>query len=140
MGEERIFSLIKRIHDRSTMLKNRRLKTYGMTAVQWDALSYLIECNSVISQKELEDRLGVTHSAAAGIVSRLEMKNLISTCINEIDRRQKLLHPTPEGLSVYKELCRSGCRFQRELMEGLSVEETRMLEELLERIYHNLGI
>lgn len=139
MGEENIFSLIKRIHDRSTMLQNRRLKTYGMTAVQWDALSYLIESDTVISQKELEDRLGVTHSAAAGIVSRLEMKNLISTCIKEMDRRQKLLYPTSEGLAVYQELCRRGYQFQRELLEGLSVEETRVLADLLERIYLNLG-
>ena len=110
-----------------------------MTAVQWDALSYLIESDTVISQKELEDRLGVTHSAAAGIVSRLEMKNLISTCIKEMDRRQKLLYPTSEGLAVYQELCRRGYQFQRELLEGLSVEETRVLADLLERIYLNLG-
>lgn len=132
-----IYALIKRIHEGYRMQENRKLKAFGLTVTQAEALAFITESPDVVTQKDLERRMGITHSAAVSLVSRLEAKGLICCVTKQEDRRQKLLIPTETGKQTEQELTGYETDAEAELLRILSREELDQLEALLRRIYQN---
>ena len=69
--------LMKQIHDEMRKNANNALRPQGITLVQLDALTKLDQApEGQRSLKELEQILHVAQSTAAGIVARLEQKEI----------------------------------------------------------------
>ena len=90
--------MIKQIHDCLEKDTNNTLRAQDLTMAQVGAL---IELRSAEEKqmplKELERRLHVAQSAAAGIVVRLEQKGFLESFGSSDDRRIKMVRITPKG-------------------------------------------
>lgn len=131
--------LFKQIHDRLEKQSNNALRAKDLTMMQVSVLMALQQAEEQrLSMKELERYFGVAQSTVAGIVSRLEQKDLVEAFGDAADKRVKLVHITPAG-----ELCcaEAACQMneaEERLLRGLSGEEQEALNRLLARVADNL--
>ena len=90
--------LFKQIHDRLEKQSNNALRAKDLTMMQVSVLMALQQAaEQRLSMKELERYFGVAQSTVAGIVSRLEQKDLVEAFGDTADKRIKLVHITTAG-------------------------------------------
>ena len=73
--------LIRQIHNSLEKMSNKDLKEKGLTLVQVSALFSINDtAEKKVTFKELEKILHLAQSTTVGIISRLEQKNLVTSC------------------------------------------------------------
>ncbi len=87
-----------------------------------------------ISQKELQERLGIESGSMSELVIKLEHKGLITREKDESDKRMTTLRITELGLSLSKELEAEASSEEQSLLNGLSTEEQEQLKLLLTKL------
>lgn len=131
--------LFKQIHDMLEKRANNELRKKGLTLMQVSVLTVLLDSEeNRLSMKELEKYFGVAQSTIAGIISRLEQKELVEAVGNANDKRIKIVKITDFG----KKCCETEF-YQREktekaILEGFSEEEKKTLNSFLVRVADNL--
>lgn len=131
--------LFKQIHDRLEKQSNNALRAKDLTMMQVSVLMALEEASeNCLSMKEIERYFGVAQSTIAGVVSRLESKELVESFSDDEDKRVKVVHITSLG-----KLCCSEASIQMEaaeekLLKGFSDDEKTILNRLLIRVSNNL--
>lgn len=134
-----VAELIKQINDELEKDANNGMRSKGITMAQFGMLFNLYESESgKLSMKELETRLHVAQSTAAGIASRLEAKGLIESSGSSEDKRIKIVSITAQG----KKLC-GNCEIhmneaEEHLLHALSDDERETLSELLLKVRKSL--
>lgn len=130
--------IMKMVSDRADAIFAQRVGTLRVTAPQCRLLMYLeSRGGSSVSQRDIEQYLGVSHTTVKGLLQRLEEKGYVRTAFDSSDRRVKHAYLTDEfrrQISEAKEAMRD---FEERLMSGFSAAETEQLRSMLERIYHN---
>ena len=97
--------LIKQIHDALSKRFNDVLKKYDLTISQMYVLKYLRENqNKMVTQKEIEQYLEVSHPTTVGILKRLESKGFIQTEIIKEGRFSKQVVLTEKSKCFTQEL------------------------------------
>jgi MarR family transcriptional regulator, repressor for mepA len=129
--------LIKLIGDTIETKANKRLKPHGITLSQERILAYLYERKAEkTSQKDMEEYFQVTHPTIIGILKRLESKGLITSEVDEIDKRVRNISLSPDF-----EL-KSGAviSFQKD-MENQMLQEVNEVDRMLlrEQLYKLLN-
>ncbi len=114
----------------------QRLQGSGITRIQWIAL-YYIQTYSSISQRELSQRMRISDSSAGRLIDRLQRDGLVKRVPSPTDRRVTLLELTVEGDRTISELFHVGVEFNDEIMEGISEEEIRVFQRVLEKMTNN---
>lgn len=100
---------------------------------QFRALRILTE-DGEITQRQLQDRMGIQQGSLSEVVKKLEDQALITrTCAPE-DHRQLLIRITEQGRSLEEEHHRRRQAEGRELLAALSGEEQCQLRELLGKL------
>lgn len=139
--EERVtcIALIKQIHDGLEKQANNSLRSQDLTMSQVGALIELrFSPEKQMALKELEWRLHVAQSTAAGIVARLEQKGFVEGFGDASDRRIKMIRITPAG----EECCRLAdqhmAAFEDTLLTSLTQAERTTFVALLKRVAGNL--
>jgi DNA-binding MarR family transcriptional regulator len=131
--------LLKQIHDGVEKQANNSLRSQGLTLAQVGAL---IELRSIpekqLTLKELEKRLHVAQSTAAGIVARLEQKGLIEGFGDANDRRIKMLRITSAGEACCQLADQRMAESEALLLSGLTDVESTLFLSLLEKVANNL--
>ena len=80
--------LIRQIHNSLEKMSNKDLKEKGLTLVQVSALFSINDtAEKKVTFKELEKILHLAQSTTVGIISRLEQKNLVTSYIDDNDKR-----------------------------------------------------
>ena len=79
-----------------TELQKDGMDRQGLTPVQFAALWFIARHKNV-NLSDLAGALGVTNAAATKLVDRLVHRKLIERREGPIDRREKILVPTPRG-------------------------------------------
>ena len=87
-----------------------------------------------ITQRELQELLGVQAGSLSEILSKLEAGGLISRAPNEADRRGMDITLTEEGIRVAKESEAYRRQRREALFQALSEEEKLNLAALLEKL------
>lgn len=88
-----------------------------------------------ISQKNLQELLGIQPGSMSEIAAKLESKGLVARGRAESDRRKILLSPTRQGRDWLSRQDEEHVRERRaELFSALSDEEQRTLQALLEKL------
>lgn len=130
--------LMKMVSDRADALFAQRVGTLGVTAPQCRVLMHLeSRGGGPVSQKELEQYLGVSHTTVKGLLQRLEEKGYVRTAFDSADGRVKHAYLT-EGFCLMMEKAQQAMKdFETTLVEGFSAGELEQLRQFLERIYHN---
>lgn len=131
--------LIKRINDKVEKTVNHKLLTYDLTSTQFKMLVTLhLSPNTTAALKQLEKYFGVAQSTAAGIIARLEKKDLVASFTDENDKRIKHVRLTDAGLHICLSVRESIMETERELFSGLTPEEQDELNRLLYKVYHSI--
>ena len=91
-----------------------------------------------LTLKELEKRLRVAQSTAAGIVVRLEQKGFAQGAGDPEDRRVKMVRITPAGLACCANARENVRRTEEHLLSGLTAEERLTFAALLKKVSENL--
>lgn len=132
-------TLIKQIHDGLEKQANNSLRPQDLTMAQ---VRVLIELRFAperkMALKELERRLHVAQSTAAGIVARLEQKGFVESFGDANDRRIKMLRITPAGEECCQLADQNMAEIEALLLSGLTETESAIFFSLLERVSNNL--
>ena len=141
MEEQRICGkLIKQIHDELRKNANNAMRSLDMTMAQLDALAELDSApEKQRSLKELEQRLHVAQSTAAGTIARLEQKGFVESFGNAADRRIKLARITPAGMDCANSARQGMQEAEARLLSGLTETERDIFYTLLKKVRDSLG-
>ena len=131
--------LFKQIHDSLEKQANTSLRAQGLTMAQmWVLVELSLTPDRQMSLKEMERRLHVAQSTAAGIVARLEQKGFVEGYGDIQDRRIKMLRITPAGESCCQRADQNLAKTETLLLSGLTEAEQSILFDLLKRVVNNL--
>src|SRR5580658_6605783 len=92
---------VKVIHHDMTVKGNRLLKPFGLTLSTWHIL-YQVDASGRISQKALQEDLGIESGSMAIVVDGLVRKGWLGRTSSERDRRANNLELTPKGAARWK--------------------------------------
>ncbi len=143
MTREKLHSgeLIKRLNDILGRSANKDLKCDDMTASQIKLLIIISETyNECITLKELEKHFGVAQATIAGIVARLEKKDMIESFYVPDDKRVKHVKLTDKGREVCKHAWVNMVKKEEWFLSSLDEKEKEELHRLLQKIYDNVRL
>lgn len=131
--------LLKKINDELEKNANNALRSQDLTLTQ---LGALLELNAAeggqLTLKELERRLHVAQSTAAGIVSRLERKALLASFGDLEDRRIKIVKITSAGIERVQKTDSHRIQAEERLLSGLTETEKSIFYSLLKKVCDTL--
>ncbi len=138
----KISFLLKMITDRIEALVTRELSLdvdlVRLTAAQGRVLFYLsTRVDEAVSQKEVEQYIGVSHTTVRGIIRRLKEKDLVRTAFDHEDKRVKNVYLTDRSRSILQEVGKCIDEIEEILTEGFSKADQVLLKEFLQRVYTN---
>lgn len=87
-----------------------------------------------MSQKDMQELLGIQAGSLSEVLSKLEAAGLISRTPNEADRRGMQLALTQEGMRIAQEREAQRRESREQLFQNLSQEEKATLADLLEKL------
>lgn len=132
-------ALFKQIHDAMEKRANNELRSYGITMSQITTLILLSQKeHHEMPLKELEHKLHVAQSTAAGIVMRLEQKGCVTSLGSKDDGRIKIVRITPKGMDVFEKTEKDRIHAEEAIMSGLDESEKEELLPLLTKIRASL--
>ncbi len=120
-----------------TYFRNIKEKEIGLTSVQSDAMRAILE-NPGITAVMLKEKMRLSQSTMAGILSRLERKGIIMKSADESDGRKAILSATKLGEELAEALKITALETQRELTAGMSDEEKTEFDRLLQIALNNM--
>ncbi len=139
--ESSVLFTMKMVADRAEVMFNA-MKEKGLelpTQAQGRVLMYLkSRQGGPVSQRELEQHLGVTHSTAKGLVQRLEDKGFVRTAFDSEDGRVKHIYLGEYSNQLHEAAQRHVQRIEEQLLQGLDAGERALLEALLRRVFCNV--
>jgi len=131
--------IIKKIHDAIEKRANNDLKKHDITITQVRVLMFLREHkDEMMTQRDIEEYLGVSHPTVVGIIQRLEAKGFIKCEANENDKRMKNISLTDAPNELFSILSASRKNYEEELLRGFDHEERALLKKLLCKAYKNI--
>ena len=132
-------TLIKQIHDEMEKRANNSLRAQDLTMAQVGVLLELYQApEKQLALKELERRMHVAQSTAAGIVVRLEQKGFVESLGSQEDRRIKQVRITHSGEGCCLVAQEQMKRAEAELLEGLTETERSIFLSLLQKVCDTL--
>lgn len=132
--------IIKLINDSILVQVNSFLKPYEVTLRQLRILGYLHDNkDKLVTQKELEEELQVSHPTVVGILQRLEKKGLIKTFLNPNKKTMKIVTLIEYEAKLFKNINTEKEKFENKLLAGFTDDEKVQLEEFLIRLHRNVN-
>lgn len=121
----------------STFMK--RVKTIGITPDQYTALRWIHEFSEeMVSQARLAELMCTDANNITGIMKRMETMKLIKRKINQGDKRQKVIFPTPKGSLFFKKGKIIADQLEKEIFASFSSEEKKHFLTLLNQLYSTI--
>lgn len=115
------------------VLLSRPLTMKKLTLGQYRVLATLLR-EGPQSQQELNDKHFRTETTASSTLAALEERGLIVRRGHENDKRQRMVHLSPEGHALIEELFPRHSRLVRAQMAVLTVREQNTLRKLCQKV------
>lgn len=122
--------LARRLHQLAVALFMQEVGELKVTPVQYAAL-HAVASEPGLDQKTLSARIGYDTSTLAGVIDRLETRGLVTRSVSPIDRRLRLINPTPAGLDLLAAVIPGMLNTQQRLLAPLDKAERREFVRLL---------
>lgn len=127
--------LIRQIHGELEKNANNSLRQNDLTMSQISVLMELEKtAENRMELKQMERRLHVAQSTAAGIVQRLEQKGFVESFGSEQDKRIKIICITPSGRECCRKAEANMKQAETDLTAALTETERSILMELLKKV------
>jgi len=129
-----------RLGNAVTWYKNMRTQFFDMTSSQGEAVKFIMKNyrRREISAADLMEEFGLSQSTVAGIISRLEAKELIYRFPDPEDGRKIFLRPTEKGMELDERLKQVGVDTEAVLLAGFTEEEKEEFNRLLLKALNNM--
>jgi len=132
--------LLKKICDAMERINNANLKRYQLTNSQLRYLIFLYENRPrKIPMKTLEGQFQVAQPTVAGIIRRLEEKDLIVTAVSAADSRAKTVELSAAGLELMNRGIQQRRHIENWITDNLTQTETEQFRRLLNKVYISVG-
>lgn len=124
-----------------TNYRNRRMQEKELTSTQFDAIRYILKNhdNKEITAADVMGYLKLSQSTVAGILSRLEEKELIIRKPHETDARKSIIMPTEKGLKLEEYLKKTAMEMENILMQNMTEKEQVEFNRLLQMALDNIN-
>lgn len=131
--------LMKQICDRLEKNANNELRKQDLTLSQIRYLTFLYENKDKnIELKELESYFEVSQPTVAGIINRLEGKDLVKMQQSPKKISAKIVNITENGIKVCKECNKHQHITEDVLLNNFTELEKKQFKELLLRVFENI--
>ncbi len=120
-----------------TYFRNTTEKEIGLTSVQSDVMRAILE-NPGITAVILREKMKLSQSTMAGILSRLERKGIIMKSADESDGRRAILSATNLGAELAESLKNTALKTQQKLTEGMNENEKIEFDRLMQIALDNM--
>lgn len=94
--------------------------------------------DELVTQKNIEEVLGITRSTASIVLSNMEKNQIITRKILPTDSRIKSIHITDKGKEIYKNMELERVELERKLKNGFTDEEVEQFFSFIKRIKMNI--
>ena len=122
---------IRRLHQIATGIFHQEVQESGLTPVQYSALQTVHDYPG-IDQRTLARMIALDASTTAGVVDRLEARELLTRSASPDDRRVRLLCLTTKGETLLQQTLPAMWRVQELILAPLSVEQQKTFMQMLQ--------
>lgn len=113
---------------------DRRLKHLNLGQAGWTAIAIAAKSESLLSQSELAQRVGVENATMVATVDRLAAAGVVVRQPSPSDRRVKLVELTEAGRALYATVRAEADAFRGEMLAGVDEAQLQAVTEFLERL------
>lgn len=131
--ENSVGFLVAKAHQRLFSFFRDELEPFGVTPPQFALLAFLWKRDG-LSQVELSDKTEVDRTTISGLVDRLQKSGLVERRPHPDDRRACLVHLTPVGREMERQLVPLALRIRCRISAGLEPGEYELLCQLLNKL------
>lgn len=117
--------------------RNLKLGKLCITAEQWTIL-YHLWAEEGLTQQELANLTFRDKPSITRLINNLEKLSLVIRVNDKQDRRSNLIYLTKEGRKLKEEGMNQGAITLSEATAGLSLEDMRAAQIILDKVFHNL--
>lgn len=117
---------------------NEELAAHRITYQQWQVLAWLALEGGELAQSELTDRLKIEPPTLAGILDRMERADWVMRETDPLDRRRKIVRPTPAVEPVWKRMVACLKRVRARAFRGLTASQIRKARLIMATVLSNL--
>jgi DNA-binding MarR family transcriptional regulator len=125
--------LIRRSQQIAVSLFFEECRDFGITSIQFGTLCVICERRE-LEQYALANMLALDRSNVGDVVARLEDRGLIGRRRGTVDRRTKLLFPTPAGEALVKEMEAAVLRANARVLAPLDQDERAAFMSMLAKL------
>ena len=123
---------------RKIIIKDKRFMISNYSQAQ--VIKYLVDnINKDISQKELENVLGIRKSTMSGILDTMEKKNIIKRISSDVDRRSKIIKFSDENIKHHREVVDKMKIINNIITKDISKKDLDIFFEVLDKMRDNLN-
>jgi MarR family multiple gene transcriptional regulator MgrA len=116
------------------------MQSKGLTSSQSDIIRYLLHHqDEEVTAGNLMEKLGLSQSTIAGLLKRLEEKELISRYTDGSDGRRSVIQLTSTGLALEEYLQGIAVQTGNIMLNGMSDEEQNEFSRLLHTALTNMN-
>lgn len=129
------------IHDTARLRRivvDEVFKPLGITRSQAWLLAYLSRADG-LPQSVLAEQMGLGKVALGGLIDRLESAGMIERRSHPSDRRINNIYLTDAGITVTKSMRKLTLDANKEILEGVTMDEVRQVVEILSKLKRNLN-
>ena len=130
--------MFKLISDGIRAKIDTNVKEHDLTCSQLRILGYLNKNGGSITQKKIEDFLGVSHPTVVGLINRLEKNGFVKTHFDKGDKRRKIISEDEKAVALYIQMENQRRQIEELLLKGLTESEINELERMLNIVYNNV--
>ena len=117
-------------------LRNFRQNGLDITPEQWTVLLYLWEKDGV-AQQELCNATFKDKPSMTRLIDNMERQQLVVRMSDRKDRRTNKIHLTATGKNLEEKARFIANKTLKEALHGLTLEELKVSQEVLRKIFHN---
>lgn len=127
----RVIRLSYRIEQRV----ERNLSRFDLTRGEFEVLSVLLRSSSnPVTPKKILERVLISSGGLSNRIKALETKGFVTRSQDTADRRGVVLALTEKGRSIATRAAQSHLNVEREILQGLAMEDAAQLAELLKKL------
>ena len=106
---------------------------FGLTIPEWRVIAVLVR-HPGLSAAEVAAHTRMDAVAVSRAVGRLLRSGRIRRSMSASDRRRSVLHVSPDGEAMYREIAPLALRYERHLLDGLRGPELAVLDSVLDKL------
>jgi DNA-binding MarR family transcriptional regulator len=137
MSSRNVGLLIRLINTEYLRLMDAKVKPFGVTAAQSEALYYISQKEG-LSQSQLKSSLGITAASLSVLIDSLTAKQLVERHPDPKDPRRTMLYLTPSSKKFVGEIAAIKQDIYSGLKESMSDAQLVLFAEWLEQFLSNL--